>query len=86
MVISCQLHDNAILYNDQPNERTSKFKYLGSTHDKRDKDGEVKIKTTMTKAILRQEMTYETQGHNMCDEMLHMANTVIQSRNLITQS
>jgi len=31
MIISCQSHDNVILYiNDQPIEKTSKFKYLGS--------------------------------------------------------
>jgi hypothetical protein len=46
IIVSRQSYDNAILYiNDQPIERTNKFKYLGSTfNDKWDNDGEVKIR------------------------------------------
>jgi len=53
MIVSRQPYDNVVLYiNDQPIERTNKFKYLVSTF-KQDSDGEVEIRAVTVKAFVR---------------------------------
>jgi len=50
IIVSCQLYNDAVLYiNNQPIEKTNKFKYLGRSSWQVDE--EVKIRMTITKTI-----------------------------------
>jgi len=85
MIMNRQRHDNTILYiNDQPIEKTSKCKYLGSIFsDKWDSSGEVKIRMAMAKSPLLDLISISCSRRclclRLCNQILHVAISIYRA-------